>query len=100
MNAITAPLSLHSLLARLEASETIAVVEHEFNEAAEAPWISLEVGQLDATVTLDLQDSRVLIMTADNQALYVKRISADWDQSVFEFLNVLASAVESKAVTA
>ena len=96
----TAPLSLQSLLTRLQATQGIAVLEHETEDAAEAPWVSLEVGALDLTVNLDLASSRVFIMTAQNQMLYSKVIGGDWDQSVINFLTVLATAVEPEDATA
>lgn len=96
----TVTLSLQSLLARLQATRGIAVLEHETEDAPEAPWVSLEVGALDLTVNLDLTSSRVFIMTAQNQMLYSKVIGADWEQSVLNFLTVLATAVEPEDATA
>ncbi|KQP21336.1 hypothetical protein [Pseudorhodoferax sp. Leaf265] len=95
-----APLSLHSLLARLQATQGIAVLEHETADAPEAPWVSLEAGALELTVNLDLASSRVFIMTAQNQMLYSKVIGADWEQSVLNFLTVLAAAVEPEDAVA
>nr|WP_145545160.1 hypothetical protein [Variovorax boronicumulans] len=94
MNATTPALSLHSLLARLEASDCIAVDDHEFDGTHSEPWIAMQLGAIEVTVNLDLTAQRVTVRTADCHILYSKSVAANWEKSVFDFLNVLALAIE------